>query len=216
MPKKNKVNGSNGHLINGTTTTSDSKKTTNGSAKKKDKNTPNDLSVPLQIGACVFVVIAAVIFLQTDFLKLLGTRDTQIDPSNKNVPKSETDKKPSKSWRKASPDDFKRFGSTICNIDRVNAGTLTVEAFERDYRYKKPVIVKFQNGAKDWTNPKKWSLKSLTREYGLWSVMSGNSREIVRRGGNGDVMTSFSDYVDRLMDDKDVGGEPLYVLLFVL
>ena len=38
---------------------------------------------------------------------------------------------------------------------------MTVEAFERDYRYKKPVIVKFQNGAKDWTNPKKWSLKKF-------------------------------------------------------
>ncbi|KAK3101813.1 hypothetical protein FSP39_006556 [Pinctada imbricata] len=221
MPKKGKGNAS---VSNGTAaSTKSQKKESNGVLHgKTGKNKKQESASPLllQISAAVLVIIIAVVFIQTDFLKFLGSKDKAAVNSRNDKPSdqnsasntaSKTEKKETKKWRKASQSAIKRFGSQICNIDRVDAQTLTKDRFEEEYRYKKPVIVRFPNGAKDWTNPKKWTLNSLKREYGLWSVLSGNSREIVRRGGNGDVQTSFTEYVDGLMDNKDEGGEPFYI-----
>ncbi|XP_069142317.1 LOW QUALITY PROTEIN: uncharacterized protein [Argopecten irradians] len=114
-------------------------------------------------------------------------------------------------WQLASDKTNEDFDSAVCNIDRLSVSDLTNEQFEREYRYKKPVIVTFPNGAKDWTDPDRWSVKNLKREYGKWSVLYGNSLEIVRRGGNGHLQTSFSEYVDKLMNDRDAMGDPFYI-----
>ena len=111
-------------------------------------------------------------------------------------------------WRDADKAVMDRFGTDVCNVERLSVNDLSSEMFENEYRYKKPVIVTFPNGASDWTKPEKWSLQSLLEEYGNWAVLSGNAREIVRQGGSGEVRTSFTDYIDRLMDEPDQ-GEPL-------
>lgn len=129
---------------------------------------------------------------------------------------SEKTRSPSKSksiatggWRLADETTNSKFDSSICTVDRRSFGDITSDEFEEVYRYKKPVIVTFPNGARDWTQPDHWSIRSLKREYGLWSVLAGNSIEIVRRGGNGNIQTSFTEFVDRMMKDRDAMGDRL-------
>lgn len=111
-------------------------------------------------------------------------------------------------WRVADEATLNLYNSDLCTVERVNAESLTVDVFERVYRYKKPLIVQFKNGADAWIESAKWTLKSLKEEYGEELVHSGNARDIVRHGGNGYVETSFTEYVDKLMSDKDQLGEP--------
>ena len=70
-------------------------------------------------------------------------------------------------WRLADADTVARLDSDLCNIDRVSVEDLDSARFERDFRYKRPVIVTFPNGASDWTDPEEWSLEELTR-FGTW------------------------------------------------
>ena len=111
-------------------------------------------------------------------------------------------------WRAADENTNRKYDTTVCDVDRKWAHKLTSEEFENIYRYKRPLIVQFNNGAKDWTDPSKWTVISLKREYGDWSVMSGNSREIVRRGGTGNLDILFSAFVDKLMKQNNTLGEP--------
>ncbi|XP_033745001.1 uncharacterized protein LOC117330673 isoform X2 [Pecten maximus] len=134
--------------------------------------------------------------------------------SSKNSAQNSSDKsKPISTggWQLASDKTNQQFDSSLCTMDRLSVRDLTSEQFEKVYRYKKPLIVTFPNGAKDWTQPDRWSVKNLKREYGKWSVLYGNSLEIVRRGGNGHMQTSFTEYVDRLMKDRDAMGDPFYI-----
>ena len=101
------------------------------------------------------------------------------------------------------------YNSTVCTIDRFFVDEISPDNFEKNYRFKKPLIIKFRNGAEGWTNPHKWTVDSLSEEYGHWSVLSGNAREIVRRGGSGYVDTSFSKYVHEKIRSNDSLGEPL-------
>ena len=112
-------------------------------------------------------------------------------------------------WRPASDKVLELYDTEYCNIDRIYSDEITAAAFEEVYRYKKPVIVKFKNGARDWIDPDLWTVGSLKKTYGERFVASGNGREIVRHGGTGYVHTSFTEYVDDLMNTKDDIGEPL-------
>lgn len=112
-------------------------------------------------------------------------------------------------WREADEKDLENYGSLICNIEKRKAKDLSTKEFESLYRFKKPVIVQFANGAADWTEPEKWTVPSLKMEYGNYMIFSGNAREIVRRGGNGEVGSTFSEFVDKLITRKDETGEPL-------
>lgn len=111
-------------------------------------------------------------------------------------------------WQRGSKEDELKYNTTLCTIERRDASTLDSEEFERVYRYKKPLIVHFQNGAADWTDPMKWTKGSLLELYSQWSILSGTSEEIVRRGGNGDTQTSFNEYLD-MMHDKKYNEEPM-------
>lgn len=112
-------------------------------------------------------------------------------------------------WRQADAHVLSLYDTKLCNIDRKFADELSKEEFYSVYRFKKPVIVKFRNGAKDWTDVEKWTVNSLKKEYGMTSVLSGNSIGIVRNGGSGYVRSSFTEYIDRLMGSSDEIGDPL-------
>ena len=45
------------------------------------------------------------------------------------------------------------------------------------------------------------------RSYGEWKIASGSSMEIVRRGGNGDVISSLTDFTDHVMQRTEVTSE---------
>lgn len=102
-------------------------------------------------------------------------------------------------WRLPDADTLQRLGTSVCNIERISVTDLDTERFEKEFRFKKPVLVAFPNGAADWTDPHKWSQGDLRKTYGQWQTSSGSSVEIVRAGGNGDTRQSFIDFLDGLM-----------------
>lgn len=209
--KKKQTNRSNGTVSqNGT-------KMSNGvtSERKRRKNEDSTMvTKTVQMSAFIVIIIAFVIMYRTDFSSVSSSGQNSspsLDSSQDSKASQNSIQTDSTNWRPASKEAWKLYGSTKCTVDRRDASDLTVKEFEKEYRFKKPVIVRFPNGAKDWTNPRKWSLSSLKQEYGQWYVLSGNSLEIVRKGGNGDVQSSFTEFVDSLMQDKDEIGEPFYI-----
>lgn len=171
------------------------------------------------MSAFIVIIIAFVIMYRTDFSSVSSSGQNSspsLESSQDSKASQNSIQTDSTNWRPASKEAWKLYGSTKCTVDRRDASDLTLKEFEDEYRFKKPVIVRFPNGAKDWTNPRKWSLSSLKQEYGQWYVLSGNSLEIVRKGGNGDVQSSFTEFVDSLMQDKDEIGEPLYVYIALI
>ena len=134
-----------------------------------------------------FIILFSFILFELDIYLLLKSRIKLFHSNNGG-------------WRLADDKTNEKYDTNICDIDRKWSHELTSEDFEKFYRYKKPVIVQFSSGAQDWTDPAKWTVSNLKREYGEWTVMSGNSREIVRRGGTGDLETSFSDFVDDMLN----------------
>jgi hypothetical protein len=195
------------------------KKAANGTSERKRKTDDSTTATrTVQISAFIVIIIASIIMYRTDFSSNKSSEQLSSPSKSSQNSKSQNSQnseqaESSNNWRPATREAWKLYGSTKCTIERREAKGFTAKEFEDEYRFKKPVIVKFSQGAKGWTDPKKWSLMSLKREYGQWYVLSGNSREIVRKGGNGDVQSSFSEFVDSLMQDKDEIGEPLYVYI---
>ncbi|XP_048739437.2 uncharacterized protein LOC125653829 isoform X2 [Ostrea edulis] len=188
------------------------KRASNGTSERKRKTDDSTtVTRTVQISAFIVIIIAFIIMYRTDFSPNKSSVQSSSPSKSSKDTNSQSSGQSSNDWRLATKEAWRSYGSTKCTIERRNANGFTVKEFEDKYRFKKPVIVKFSLGAKSWTDPQKWSLASLKREYGQWYVLSGNSREIVRKGGNGDVQSSFSEFVDSLMQDKDEIGEPFYI-----
>ena len=115
-------------------------------------------------------------------------------------------------WRVADNQTREELDISHCDIERRDAESISVQEFESTFRFKKPVLITFPNGAADWTNPSLFQRHHLTKLYSHWSVSSGRSLDIVKFGGSGKHQTSFSEYVEEMMDDKnDVSSEPMYL-----
>ena len=184
MAKKKLQNGTSGYHTNFGTNSAGKHK-----LSKSDDRTLFSTSKLMIILSFIIVSFSFIVY-EFDFYLILTSRTNLFKPDNGG-------------WRLADVITNRKYDTSICDIERKWSYELTSEEFEKFYRYKKPVIVQFSNGAKDWTVPAKWTVSSLKKEYGDWSVMSGNSREIVRRGGTGDLETSFSDFVDGMMKRND-------------
>lgn len=186
--------------------TKSSMEATNGKVKTEhDVALPESTLKPYKTGILAFLAVVGMAILLKDFgmvsLNLFNTKSTSHE--------SESLVKSVEKWREADPAILEKYGLKVCDIDRVYADEITEQRFEEEYRFKKPLLVKFRNGAKDWTDPEKWTLKSLKSEYGQWRLYSGSSLELVRRGGNGYMGSSFEDYVNAMMSEgTDVEKEP--------
>lgn len=112
-------------------------------------------------------------------------------------------------WRKAGEIDEQLFNTSQCDVERRFADELTKDEFEKKYRFKKPVLLKFKKGAAGWTDPWRWTKDSLVKEYGKWTVLSGTSDNIVRSGGNGDRKSSFTKYLNEIMNNEELKKEPM-------
>lgn len=113
-------------------------------------------------------------------------------------------------WRPASQEILEKYDTDICNIQRLSVSSLSPANFEKEFRFKKPVLVTFPNGLKDWTDPDLWSRQGLLKAYSNWTLHSGQSLEIVRAGGNAKHRTSFSEFVDSLLAETNkTTNEPL-------
>lgn len=208
--KKKQTSRSNGSVSH------NGNKMSNGVASERKRKNEDSTTVTktVQMSAFIVIIIAFVVMYRTDFSSVGSSGQTSspsLESSQDSKASQNSMQTDSTNWRPASKEALKLYGSSKCTVDRRDASDLTIKEFEEEYRFKKPMIVRFPNGAKDWTNPRKWSLSSLKQEYGQWYVLSGNSLEIVRKGGNGDVQSSFTEFVDSLMQDKDEIGEPFYI-----
>ncbi|XP_070559807.1 uncharacterized protein [Ptychodera flava] len=114
-------------------------------------------------------------------------------------------------WRQASRQTQIFLNSSVCNIDRRFSQELSPVEFERTYRHKRPVLVSFEHGSKDWTDPEQWTRQDLMQKYSAWEIASGKSDDIVRNGGSGNEISSFAEYVNKIMDNRDGTNEPMYV-----
>lgn len=112
-------------------------------------------------------------------------------------------------WNVGDEEDLRRFSISFCDIDRKSILDITSKEFEDQYRLKKPLILTFHNGARDWINSSMWSRSEIKKKYGQWLLLVGNAREIVRHGGNGHIQTSVDDFLDDKMQKTNLQGEPL-------
>ena len=92
----------------------------------------------LSVGAASVVCISIFIAYKGDFLpKIVQNSDDSSAIQTKG------------GWRVASNSVREKYYSDKCTITRRNAKYLTSEEFERDFRFKQPLIVSFDNGASD-------------------------------------------------------------------
>ncbi|WAR25999.1 JMJD8-like protein [Mya arenaria] len=169
----------------------------------KSESIPKPLYKLIIVSSILLVIVLTAFefrYVVFEYLSLLHIVKLDLNPKHGNG-----------GWREPDEATLQLYDTGICNIDRVNAVDLTLDIFESTYRHRKPVIVTFPNGAEDWINPGKWTVESLKTEYGDRWVLSGNAREIVRRGGSGYVETTFEEYLNDLLNESDQIGEPFYV-----
>ena len=105
----------------------------------------------------------------------------------------------SSDWRPPSENVWRKYGTDRCSIERVSVLDLSPERFEAEFRFKKCVIVTFPHGAADWTTPGNWSRRGLSESYSDMDIRSGQSLEIVRRGGHAKHVSTFSEYLDNYL-----------------
>ncbi|OQV13413.1 putative JmjC domain-containing protein 8 [Hypsibius exemplaris] len=148
-----------------------------------------------------------------------GTPPPHLTPYSRNVPakKSPPTRKLSDvpesngGWRAASKADWESHAIDHCDIDQMSARDITPELFEKEYRFKKPLVIHFPDGADGWTKADLWTLQALLKAYGKWEVGSGKGVDIVRHGGNGHYKSSFEEYVMGIMEERDEHREPFYM-----
>ncbi|CAG5132383.1 unnamed protein product [Candidula unifasciata] len=160
----------------------------------------------------VFLTITTVllVFLYQTVLPFASRHFASLHWSFSNTSLEEIDFK-SSGWRLPDAEVLQKYGSDICNIERVSFNNLPEARFETEFRFKKPVLVTFPNGAADWTEPGLWSRSELSKAYSKWTIHSGQSLEIVRTGGNARHASSFQEFLTNLMADKKTGTlEPMH------
>ena len=84
-----------------------------------------------------------------------------------------------------------------CSIDRVHARALTREAFESDYRGRRPVII--DGLIDDWPARRTWRRRALERRLGDRPTAAGDGANIVQSGGRrGKDMATLAEYLEQM------------------
>ncbi|CAH1254079.1 JMJD8 [Branchiostoma lanceolatum] len=103
-------------------------------------------------------------------------------------------------WR-TDEDDVMMYAIRRCDFDVRYADQMTSEEFESTYRNRKPVLLRFRGGARDWTNPDVWTRGSLVSRYGDRQVQTGYPQDIIVNNGQGDDSERLSAYLTHYLDD---------------
>ncbi|XP_019639655.1 PREDICTED: F-box protein At1g78280-like [Branchiostoma belcheri] len=90
-----------------------------------------------------------------------------------------------------------------CDFDVRYADQMTSEEFESTYRNRKPVLLRFRGGARDWTDPDVWTRDGLVSRHGDRRVRTGYPPDIVSNYGIGDDSETLDAYLTRYLDDED-------------
>jgi len=107
-----------------------------------------------------------------------------------------------------------RKGETdFCDFDIRDGSTMTSLEFEKQYRFRKPVLLQFDEPWIDLQLFTKEHLVELTKNEPL-SVAS--SLHIVRTGGQGMFKASVADFTENYMHSQKVQNEPFYIFTRML
>lgn len=160
-----------------------------------------------------FVALSIVLFLLATPEKMSdGDEELELDMQGRVLRKESLEVQHFGGWRVADGRTRDELDIDHCDVERREASSLTSQEFESVYRFKKPVLITFANGAAGWTNPDLFRRQELTKLYAYWSVSSGRSLDIVKSGGSGKIQASFSEFIEELMDKRGANSsEPLYV-----
>lgn len=112
-------------------------------------------------------------------------------------------------WRAPQADMLRNYGSEKCTIDKKYYHELTEEIFESVYRQKKPLIVTFDNGAFEWSEPELWTKPSLLGNQGDAYVRVGRADDIVTYGGNGNHVMTLKSFIANFVDGAENVKEPM-------
>ncbi|XP_055353035.1 jmjC domain-containing protein 8-like, partial [Paramacrobiotus metropolitanus] len=116
-------------------------------------------------------------------------------------------------WREVSDIDRERHFVDHCDFDRISVSDLSEEVFEREYRYKKPVLIHFPNGASEWTNIENWTLQALLSAYGSQEIASGRGTDFFLHlhSDYGTFRMSLENFLSTIMDSRDAHKELYYL-----
>ncbi|KAK7462076.1 hypothetical protein BaRGS_00038524, partial [Batillaria attramentaria] len=138
--------------------------------------------------------------------RLSGVIATSVDDNMRAEPPAEQ-RNNNGGWKPPDMEAVRKLYTSRCNIKRVSVNDLDGERFEKEFRYKNPVLITFPNGAADWTVPEKWSQDYLRKNYGQRQMDTGSSLEILRGNGHTNKRHSFIEFTDRLMRQTFQGSD---------
>ncbi|KAK7462073.1 hypothetical protein BaRGS_00038521, partial [Batillaria attramentaria] len=141
-------------------------------------------------------------------VRLSGVIATSVDDNMRAEPPAEQ-RNNNGGWKPPDMEAVRKLYTSRCNIKRVSVNDLDGERFEKEFRYKNPVLITFPNGAADWTVPEKWSQDYLRKNYGQRQMDIGSSLDIRRGDGRttGNKRHSFIEFTDRLMRQTFQGSD---------
>lgn len=112
-------------------------------------------------------------------------------------------------WKTPNRAAISLLGTNRCNIERRWAHELSREEFEARYRFRRPVLLRFRFGCRDWIACERWTRQAMVERYGHRTVGAGRSETIVQTGGHGSEKSSFKHFVFEAMEERNKKGEPL-------
>jgi len=87
-------------------------------------------------------------------------------------------------------------GPGSCACEELDVTTLSAGRWNKEYLGKRPVLIRFPEGASSWTDPSLWEFQRLRQRYGSLDVMAGYSDLLVKNRGRGYNMMRLRDYID--------------------
>ncbi|XP_066283309.1 uncharacterized protein [Branchiostoma lanceolatum] len=105
-------------------------------------------------------------------------------------------------WR-TNENDVMMYAIRHCDFDVRYADQMTSEEFESTYRNRKPLLLRFRGGARDWTHLGVWTRDELVSRHGKRQVRTGYPSDTNENGGLGDDSERLDAYLTRYLDDKD-------------
>ncbi|XP_066283407.1 uncharacterized protein [Branchiostoma lanceolatum] len=106
--------------------------------------------------------------------------------------------------------DVMMYAIRRCDFDVRYADQMTSEEFESTYRNRKPMLLRFRGGARDWTDPDVWTRDGLVSRHGNRQVRTAYPWDIEENGELGYGSERLDAYLTRYLDDKH-GFDSRYV-----
>ena len=171
-------------------------------SKDKDDKTPTEdvtlLGYPViyfQVALIVTVCVVASVIIFFPSNRKLGLRYLS------------TSGQTTSGWRGPDEDTLNDVGSDLCSIDRRYSYELSEEVFEREYRFQKPIIITFQDGAEEWTDPDYWMKDTLSSRHGNARVKPWRPDDVATSIREDEHTVTLKRYIQDVLDRNDNNRE---------